>query len=316
MGLLKASRVLKEKIVNSYYRYKISSKGVGVKMKRILITGKDSYIGTSLENWLGKNPDKYIVNTVDMKESSWKENDFSEYDAVLHVAGIAHVSSDPKMENVYYKVNRDLTIETAKKAKAEGVRQFIFMSSIIVYGDSSSVKRVIDRETVPTPSNFYGNSKLQAEKGIAGLESDEFKIVILRPPMIYGKGSKGNYPRLAKMAKKIPVFPDIDNERSMLHIDNLCEFIRLMIEDEASGLFFPQNEEYVKTSELVVLIAGAHGKKVKLVRAFNSLLRMLGLRVGLINKVFGNLVYEKSMSEYKHDYQIRNLHESIELTEK
>lgn len=284
-------------------------------MKRVLITGKNSYIGTSLENWLMREPDKYKVDTVDMKDGSWKEKDFSQYDIVFHVAGIAHVSSDPKMEDLYYKVNRDLTIETAEKAKAEGVKQFIFMSSIIVYGDSSSIKRVIDRNTVPTPSNFYGNSKLEAEEGIKGLESDNFNIVVLRPPMIYGKGSKGNYPRLANMAKKIPVFPDIDNERSMLHIDNLCEFIKVVIDLEETGLYFPQNKEYVKTSELVKTIAEVHGKKIWMTKLFNPLLRLM-FGIGIVNKVFGNLVYEKSMSDYdKANYRIRDFKESIELTE-
>lgn len=284
-------------------------------MKNILITGKNSYIGTSLENWLMREPDQYKVDTVDMKDGSWKEKDFSSYDVVFHVAGIAHVSSDPKMEDLYYKVNRDLTIETAEKAKAEGVKQFIFMSSIIVYGDSSSSKRVIDKNTVPTPSNFYGNSKLQAEEGIKHLESGDFKIVVLRPPMIYGKGSKGNYPRLANMAKKIPVFPDIDNERSMLHIDNLCEFIKVMIDQEETGFYFPQNKEYVKTSELVRTIAEVHGKKIMMTRVFNPVLRLM-FGIGIVNKVFGNLVYEKSMSDYdKANYRIRDIRESIELTE-
>ena len=201
-------------------------------MKKILITGANSYIGTSLEKWLGRYPDKYSLDTVDMRDDSWKEKYFSEYDVVFHVAGIAHVSSDPKMEDLYYKVNRDLTIDVAKKAKNAGVKQFIFMSSIIVYGDSSNIneKRVIDKNTILDPSNFYGDSKLQAEEGIKPLGSDDFKIVILRPPMIYGKDSKGNYPKLAKAAQKLPVFPNIDNQRSMLHIDNLCEFIKLMIE--------------------------------------------------------------------------------------
>jgi UDP-glucose 4-epimerase len=284
-------------------------------MKKILITGKNSYIGISLENWLLREPDKYKVDTVDMKDGSWKEKDFSQYDVVFHVAGIAHVSSDPKMEDLYYKVNRDLTIETAEKAKAEGVKQFIFMSSIIVYGDSSSSKRVIDRNTVPTPSNFYGNSKLQAEEGIKDLESDDFKIVVLRPPMIYGKDSKGNYPRLANMAKKIPVFPDIDNERSMLHIDNLCEFIKVMIDYEETGLYFPQNKDYVKTSELVKTIAEVHGKKIWMISWMNWLIRLM-FGIGIVNKVFGNLVYEKSMSDYdKANYRIRTFRESIELTE-
>lgn len=287
-------------------------------MEKILITGANSYIGTSLEKWLEKYPDRYSIDTVDMRGDSWKKKDFSVYDVIFHVAGIAHVSSDPKMEDLYYKVNRDLTIEIAKKAKAEGVKQFIFMSSIIVYGDSSYInqKRVIDKNTVPKPSNFYGNSKLQAEEGVRPLESDDFKIVILRPPMIYGKGSKGNYPKLAEAAQKLPVFPDIDNQRSMLHIDNLCEFIRLMIDNEESGLFFPQNSEYVKTSEMVKLIAEAHGKKIRLTKVFNPVLRVMGRYVGIVNKVFGNLVYEKSMSDYdKANYRIRDLRESIIATE-
>ncbi len=284
-------------------------------MKNILITGANSYIGTSFEKWVAQWPDKYSVDTVDMKDGSWKEKDFSQYNVVFHVAGIAHVSSDPKMEDLYYKVNRDLTIEAAKKAKAEGVKQFIFMSSIIVYGDSSSTKRVISRETVPTPSNFYGNSKLQAEEGITPLESDDFKVAILRPPMIYGKGSKGNYPKLAKLAQKLPVFPEIDKERSMLHIDNLCEFIKVMVDNEESGLFFPQNKEYVKTSEMVRLIAEVHGKKIRLIRWMNWLIKLL-FGIGIVNKVFGNLVYEQSLSRYRVNYQIRDLRESILETEK
>lgn len=284
-------------------------------MKNILITGKNSYIGTSVEKWLMKEPDKYSVDTIDMKDPSWKEKDFSKYDVVFHVAGIAHVSSDPKMEDLYYKVNRDLTVEVAKKAKSEGVKQFIFMSSIIVYGDSTSSQRVIGRDTVPTPSNFYGDSKLQAEKGINPLSSEDFKIVIVRPPMIYGKGSKGNYPKLSKLAKITPVFPDIDNERSMLHIDNLCQFIKVMIDHEETGLWFPQNQEYVKTSELVKTISEVHEKKIIMTKVFNPILKVM-FRIEIVNKVFGNLVYKKSMSDYEIlNYCIRSFRDSIELTE-
>ena len=285
-------------------------------MKKILITGANSYIGTSVEKWLSKYPDEYLVDTIDMKTEEWKKKDFSPYDVVFHVAGIAHVSSDPNLEDLYYKVNRDLTIETAKKAKSEGVKQFIFMSSIIIYGDSSKDLKVIDENTIPQPSNFYGNSKLQAEQGIIPMSDENFKVVVLRPPMIYGKGSKGNYPKLVKAAIKLPVFPDIDNQRSMLHIDNLCEFIKLIIDNEESGVFFPQNKEYVKTSEMVRLIAEAHGKKIKLVKIFNPILKAMEIKVDIVKKVFGNLVYEKSISNYKEDYQIRNLKASIYETEK
>lgn len=286
-------------------------------MKKILITGANSYIGTSFEKWLTQWLEEYYVDTVDMMDRTWIEKDFSQFDVVFHVAGIAHVSAEPKIEELYYKVNRDLTIETAKKAKDEGVKQFVFMSSVIVYGDSSHInhKRVIDKNTVPTPSNFYGRSKLQAEEGIMPLLDDKFKVVVLRPPMIFGRGSKGNYPKLSKMAQKLPLFPNVDNERSMLHIDNLCEFIRLVVKNEESGLFFPQNLEYVRTSELVNLIAETHGKKIILTKIFNPLLKLMGNFVGMVNKAFGNLVYEKSMSEYKEDYRVRDLRESIKVTE-
>lgn len=287
-------------------------------MKKILITGANSYIGVSFERWIKQCNAEYSIDTIDMKSDRWKEYDFFDYDAVFHVAGIAHVSTDPKLEELYYKVNRDLTIEVAKKAKNQGVKQFIFMSSIIVYGDSSHInkKRVINRDTVPTPSNFYGNSKLQAEEGILPLSDDKFKVAVLRPPMIYGKGSKGNYPKLAKMARKLPIFPDIDNERSMLYIDNLCEFIRLIIKNEESGVFYPQNEEYVKTSELVKEIAKVHGKNIKTTKIFNPVLRFMGNWIGVVNKAFGNLVYEKDMSKYIENYRIRCFKLTIEETEK
>ncbi|MEI3598490.1 MULTISPECIES: NAD-dependent epimerase/dehydratase family protein [unclassified Oceanobacillus] len=285
-------------------------------MKRILITGKNSYVGNSFETWLENYPGEYEVEKISLRDETWRERDFSRYDVVLHVAGIAHVSKDPKMEELYYRVNRDLTIEVAEKSKAEGVQQFVFMSSIIVYGEGSSDRKVIDENTIPEPSNFYGNSKLQAENGIKPLESENFKVAIIRPPMIYGKNSKGNYPKLAKAARKLSVFPDIENERSMLHIDNLSEFLRLIIDNKEDGLFFPQNKEFVKTSEMVRLISEVHGQSIQLVTVFNPILKLMSGKIGIIDKVFGNLVYEKSLSKYKCDYQIRNLKESIIITER
>lgn len=286
-----------------------------MRKKRILITGKNSYIGNSFEKWVENYPEQYDVDKISLRDDSWKSYDFSGYDVILHVAGIAHVSTDPKMEELYYRVNRDLTIEVAKKAKSQGVKQFIFMSSIIVYGDGSKNRKVIDKNTIPTPSNFYGKSKLEAEAGIKPLESENFKIAIIRPPMIYGKGSKGNYPKLAKAAQILPIFPDIKNERSMLHIDNLSEFIRLMIDNEESGLFFPQNKEYVQTSEMVRLIANVHGKNIRLVKIFNPILKMMSGKVNIVDKVFGNLVYDKNISNYKNEYRIRTFKESIIVTE-
>lgn len=289
-------------------------------MKRILITGANSYIGTSFEKYVSQWPEKYETDTVDMVDGSWRKKSFAGYDAVFHVAGIAHSDNgkiSEEKEKLYYSVNTDLTIETAKKAKEDGVKQFVFMSSAIVYGESAPIgnQKIITKETPVSPANCYGDSKVQAEKGLKELEDDRFKVVILRPPMIYGKGSKGNYPVLVKFAKKLPLFPYVRNERSMLYIGNLVEFVRLMIENEERGTFWPQNAEYSNTSELVRMIGAAHGKKVRLVKGFGWLLKIMSHFTGLVNKAFGSLTYEKSMSEYKEEYRRATLAESIEETE-
>lgn len=291
-------------------------------MKRVLITGANSYIGLSFERYIQENyPSDYEIDTVDMIDGTWREKSFSGYDSVFHVAGIAH-SDDKKIgaeeAQAYYKINTDLAIETAKKAKADGVKQFVFMSSSIVYGHGSKMgkEKRITNDTLPAPANCYGDSKLQAENGITPLGDETFKVVILRPPMIYGKDCKGNYPKLSAYAKKFSFFPKVENERSMLYVENLTEFVRLMIENEESGLFFPQNAEYGNTSKLVKTIATANGKKIRLVKGFGWCLKLLGLFTGIVDKVFGSLMYDFSMSEYKQDYRIKTLLQSIEETEK
>lgn len=284
-------------------------------MKKVLITGADSYIGTSVENWLSHSREQYEIHTLDMKQESWRAYSFAGYDAVFHVAGIAHVSADPNLKELYHRVNCELTIETAKKAKQDGVRQFIFMSSIIVYGNSG-VNGLIDKNTKEAPVDFYGQSKLDAEAGIRPLADADFKVVIIRPPMIYGKNSKGNYPRLAKMATKLPIFPMVENRRSMLHIDNLCEFIRLVIAHESEGTFYPQNEEYVNTSKLVKEIAACHGKKMILVKGFGGIIKCFSKRIGILRKVFGNLMYEQDMSKhFENTYCVADFAQSIQRTE-
>lgn len=290
-------------------------------MKRILITGANSYIGTSFERYLAeKYPGLYAVDTVDMTDDDWRDTDFGGYDTVFHVAGIAH-SDNGKISKekaaLYYSVNTDLTVETAKRAKSDGAKQFVFMSSAIVYGESARIGRekVITRDTPLSPANCYGDSKVQAEKGLCLLDDENFKVVILRPPMIYGKGSRGNYPLLAKLARKLPLFPYIKNQRSMLYVENLCEFVRLMIENSERGIFWPQNSEYSNTSEMVKMIAASHGKKVRLVKGFGWALRIISHLTGIVNKAFGNLIYDQAMSAYKEEYRVSDLPESIKRTE-
>lgn len=289
-------------------------------MKRILITGAGSYIGTSFEKYMKQWSDKYQIDILDMIGDDWIKYDFSGYDSVYHVAGIAHSDNgkiSKEKAKLYYEVNTKLTIRTAMKAKKAGVKQFIFMSSAIVYGDSAPIgkMKMITRDTPVKPANCYGDSKVKAERGLKRLEDENFKVVILRPPMIYGKGSKGNYPLMSKIAQKVLVFPYVKNCRSMLYIENLMEFVRLMIENEERGTFWPQNKEYSNTSKLVKKIAAEHGKRIVLVKGCTVPLKIAGMMTGLVDKAFGNLAYDKKMSRYKTEYRLFSLNESIERTE-
>lgn len=294
-------------------------------MKKVLITGANSYIGTSFEKYV---KDHYLnqitVDTVDMIDGSWRKKDFSKYDVVFHVAGIAHADVGKVSDEVkakYYAINTDLAIETAKKARDEGIKQFVFMSSMIIYGDSAPYGKTkrITKDTEPKPSNFYGDSKWQADKGVRELSDSHFLVTVLRPPMIYGKGSKGNYPTLSKMAKRLPIFPNIENERSMLYIENLCEFLCQVIIRGEGGVFWPQNEEYCNTSEMVRIIASTANHRILISKNLNWVLALAKLVPGrsriLVDKAFGNLSYEKSMSQYSFIYQIVSLKESIIRTE-
>lgn len=279
-------------------------------MKKILITGKDSYIGTSVEKWLLKDPDKYTVDTMDMKDPSWKEKDFSNYDVVFHVAGIAHIKETADNQDLYYKVNRDLAYETAQKAKQDGVDQFIFLSSMSIYGVEQGV---IHSDTPLSPNSAYGKSKVEAEELINKLQGDSFTVATLRPPMVYGKGCRGNYPRLAKLAKKTPIFPLVNNQRSMIYIDNLTQFVKQIIDDKTGGVFFPQNKDYVNTSEMVEIISRVNEKPVWMIRYVSPFIKYIN--ASIFNKVFGDLIYEKSLSYYGKDYSVCDFEESIKKTE-
>lgn len=281
-------------------------------MKKILITGAHSFIGTSVEQWLLSNKGAYSVDTVDTMNDAWKQADFTRYDVVFHVAGIAHVDPKPEMAPLYYKVNRDLTIEIARHAKQAGVKQFVFMSSQIVYHASKSLKgTVIDKNTLPQPNDFYGDSKWQAEKGLNELATANFKVVNLRPCMIYGTNGKGNFQRLARLALKTPVFPLWHNQRSMLYIDNLCEFVKQAIDHELSGTFHLQNKEYADTVEIVRYYAKVNHHRLWCTRLFNPLVWLGSFFLTPLCKMFANQYYTQDLTTYDFNYQLVSFNESL-----
>lgn len=260
-------------------------------MKKILITGAGSYIGVNVEKYLLQWPEEYQINSVNMIGEEWKKADFSSYDVVFHVAGIAHIKETKENSHLYYDVNEHLAVAVAEKAKNEGVKQFIILSTMSVYGLTVGH---ITKETLPNPVNSYGKAKYNADLKIEKLDCPTFKVAILRPPMVYGKGCKGNYQTLRKFALKSPIFPNFKNERSMIYIGNLAAFVKGCVDEEKYGIFFPQDAEYVCTAMMVKQVANHNGKKINTLKLFNWVIRiMLRANVGLFMKILGDLTYEK-----------------------
>ena len=282
----------------------------------VVITGGSGFVAGALRARLEEFPERYRVRAVSLRDAAWRREGFAGCDCVVHTAGIAHVTESPSMAEDYFRVNRDLTLETARRARADGVKQFIFLSSAIVYGDAApaGVRRVIGPDTPVQPSGAYGRSKLEAEQGLRTLEGEGFRVAVVRPPMVYGKGCKGNYNALSAMARKLPAFPRFENRRSVLYVENLAECLRLLIDGGAGGLYFPQDARVVSTAQIVAQIARARGRRIALLRGLNPLVRLLGRR-GMARRAFGDLVYDPAMSTLPEGYRRFDFESSIRRTE-
>ena len=293
-------------------------------MKKILILGANSYIGTSFHNYLTtKYPGQYQADIVSLRGDAWKALDWSGYDSVMNVTGKAHAdisSLTEEQKQEYYAINCELAVEAAKKVIADGAAQYVYFSSIIVYGDSSNSRKPvrITADTEPAPSNFYGDSKWQAEQKLQELfgtvmrltqpdATDESvsdsphtgtQLAILRLPMIYGPSCKGNYQTLVKIAQKLPLFPTYHNERSVLRIDHLCEYLRTLAESGEGGPFWPQEDAYRSTPDMVFELAQTSGHHMFRAGWMNPFVRMAFYLPGkpgkLARKAFGTLTIARN----------------------
>lgn len=263
-------------------------------MKKILIYGKGSYIGEHYRE--GLEARGHQVDMVDSLTLKPGEFSVSGYDVVINVVGIAHIKITPDMEPLFYKINTDYAVDLCRLAKEAGVKQYIYMSSMNVYGDTSECIKSRDQEN---PKNFYGKSKLLADQRIHEMESDSYKVVSIRPPVVYGKGCKGNFTLLEKVASMAFVFPKYYNIRSMIFIDHLTNYLCQMVENEESGYFHPQNKCHISTTETVVSIRKAKGKKTILIPGMGWMIKIMMRLSSKAERAFSNDYYDLEFSQYR-----------------
>lgn len=278
----------------------------------ILITGETGYIANYLYNYLKSQNSNYIINKRSIKDN-FEDSMLTGVDVVVHLAGLVHKNEKNYVEKDYMNVNTKVTGKLAKMAKEAGVKHFIFFSTMAVFG---KVKGEISDKTLINPISYYGKSKLIAEGILQTLHDESFNVAIVRPPMVYGPDCPGNYALLRNLSIKTKIFPFIENQRSMIFIGNLTEFIKQLIVHRATGTFHPQDPQYINTMDMVNEIAKVHNKKIYTTVIGASILKICIGKTNIYSKVFGDLYYEPSLSFYAdNSYQRYNFQQAIAITE-
>lgn len=286
---------------------------------KVVITGANSYIGEHIQSYTESVDPQAEVFQLDVIEDTWREYDFTGCDAVVHVAAIVH-RKDGVTREEYQRVNVELTEEIAKKAKAQGVGQFIFLSSMAVYGVEKSLskkKSLISRQTELKPTSLYGESKYLAEQRLTELESESFRVAIVRPPNVYGPGCRGGYiSTYASIVSKLPAIPKAFTsvKQSVLHVDNLSRFIYLLILEQRRGDYTPQDEVSVSAVDIMSAISEGLGLDKK-ASAFLGLFIYPLFFLPLVKKGYGGVSYDLDSSHHEElDYLIVPYKEGIKGT--
>lgn len=263
---------------------------------KVIIFGAGSYIGNHYRDaLLAKGHNVVCVDAMKVKPA---EVDFNGVNTVINVAGIAHIKITPDMEGLFYKVNTHLAIDLCKVARTHGVKQYIYMSSMNVFGDTT--ERIYSREQV-NPKNFYGKSKWLADKKIHELETDDFKVASVRPPVVYGKGCKGNFGLLVKLSKLFFIFPSFKNIKSMIYIDNLSNFMCELVKNGDSGYFHPQNASHTNIAEIIKDVRAAMGKKTLIIPGFGWAVKLMMKLSHKADRAFADDFYDLEFSKYRNN---------------
>ena len=278
-------------------------------MKKILVTGKNGSLSTAVADNL-RNKNEYIVEQISVRGDAWKARSFSDIDSIVHIAGVT--PQNAKSTEDFYRINANLTNELAEKCKADGVEQFVYISSMAVYGIEQSMditKGTVTKDTVLTPATDYGKSKLQAEEYLTPLERDDFRVAIIRVPSIYGKGKTEYIDQYKYLAEKLPMIPRAfeDRYKSAICIDNLCELIHLIIKSQSAGIFCPDDGQINAVDFCSAIYPNK--KKSKLL---GKLIELFLKNNARILDYYGTVCYEKDLANiFDGKYRAFDLEKAI-----
>ena len=285
----------------------------------IVITGANGYIAGSLKKWFEGKQDGNQVSLLSLRDPSWEQYDFSKVDTVIHTAALVHKNEKEHELEEYREINTRLTLKLAQTAKAQGVRHFVFISTMAVYGIEPSCFRAteINRDTVPSPKSKYGISKYEAEQALQKLQSEDFLLSVIRPPFVYGPNCPGNYRTLRSLTLKLGIIPKLKNIKSVIYVNNLCECIYRICVKKVPSVFCPQNERAVSTWEIASLISACNQKKALCSGFFNPFVKLGSKAVRKIRVAFGNEYYSGDLSTFPElgDYIVTDFETSIRETE-
>lgn len=286
----------------------------------ILITGKTSRIGNAFMEYMkDRYPGEMEIEAISLRGEEWKSQDWSAYDAILHAVGVtkadtAGVSND--QEQHYYAVNRDLADEAAQKAKSDGVKHFVYLSTMMVYGNSAPIGQTftIDKDTQPDPQSVYGKSKLAGEVATQETLKDSSTILtIIREPVVYGEHIDGELQKLLQLSRKLGIFPRIESSKSYIYEGNLCECFRQVLLNKISGILCPQNKEQPTTTDLYVTMRAIQGKGCMTPKHLKDFLKALSHITGYVNVVYNDMKYTQETSVIEGiEYQVFTLEESLQ----
>lgn len=264
-------------------------------MKKLLITGSSGFVG---RYFIKKYKDNYEIKTFSFLKDDINSLDYNDVDVVFHLSALVHQMGGANKKE-YERVNVTQTLQLAKKAKESGVEHFVFMSTVKVYGEETD--SVYTEKSICNPEDEYGKSKLKAEFELQRLEDKDFKVSIIRTPIIYGYGVKANIKNLVNLVSKLSLLPfgSINNKRSMVYIGNLCHLVDVLIHQKQNGIFLASDDEPLSTSRLIELIAKNLNKKIYLIKVpfFESLLKIL--KPSFYKRLYGSLEVDNSITKEK-----------------